>query len=93
MTRVRLAEVTAEIGVPIHRVAITRIEGGEQLVTVTRAGRSGRCARRAQRDGVTDQGDQLDTLRYNLVQAAEGIEPLELRRDTILKMLKGSADV
>lgn len=45
------------------------------------------------RAGPADINDQLDTLRHNLVQAEEGIESPELRRDTILKMLKGSADV
>ncbi len=43
--------------------------------------------------GPADIIDQLDTLRHNLIQAAEGIGALELRRDTILTMLKGSADV
>lgn len=34
MTAVKLAEETERVGVPIHRVAITRIEKGEQVVTV-----------------------------------------------------------
>ncbi|WP_163720912.1 helix-turn-helix domain-containing protein [Mycolicibacterium psychrotolerans] len=33
MSAVKLSEVTAAIGVPLHRVAITRIEKGEQDVT------------------------------------------------------------
>jgi ribosome-binding protein aMBF1 (putative translation factor) len=34
MSRVKLAEAAEEIDVPVHRVAITRIEGGQQAVTV-----------------------------------------------------------
>ena len=34
MSAVKLAEATEQIGVPLHRVAITRIEAGKQVVTV-----------------------------------------------------------
>jgi hypothetical protein len=34
MSAVKLAEATGQIGAPLHRVAITRIEAGQQVVTV-----------------------------------------------------------
>ncbi|BDE01475.1 helix-turn-helix domain-containing protein [Mycolicibacterium fortuitum] len=34
MSAVKLSEATAQLGVPIHRIAITRIEKGEQSPTV-----------------------------------------------------------
>lgn len=74
MTAVKLAEETESIGVPIHRVAITRIEKGEQVITVPE---------------LITLGVALDTdwTRW-LIKAAEGLSIKgERRREELRAML------
>jgi transcriptional regulator with XRE-family HTH domain len=86
MSAVKLAEATDQIGVPIHRVAITRIEKGEQVVTVLElialgaaldADWTGWLIKAAEGLPITSEPDQRADLRIVLADVNEQLATLQ----------------